>query len=94
MEWTPGLWRYPIAAVYAVVSLVASGHAVLHKRDTRAAIGWVGAIWLATMLGTLFCVWLGINRIERRARALRTKDPPRARTQGLASVRQIWSSGR
>ncbi len=68
-------WPYLTAAVHAVISLVASGHAVLHKRDTRAAIGWVGAIWLSPILGTLFYVWLGVNRIHRRARALRTERP-------------------
>jgi hypothetical protein len=52
------------------VLYVASGHAVLSKRDTRAAIGWVGVIWLAPLLGVLLYVWLGINRIERRARSL------------------------
>ncbi|MBI5016970.1 MAG: cardiolipin synthase [Deltaproteobacteria bacterium] len=61
--------------LYVVVSVAASGHVVLHKRDTRAAIGWVGAIWLAPILGTLLYIWLGINRIERRARALRTNRP-------------------
>jgi cardiolipin synthase len=31
---------------------------------------------MAPILGALLYVWLGINRIERRARALRTKRPP------------------
>jgi cardiolipin synthase len=77
------LWPYLAGVLYAVVSLVASGHAVLRKRDTRAAIGWVGLIWLAPILGTLLYVWLGINRIERRARALRTKRPPPGPPAGL-----------
>jgi len=66
------LWPHLAAALYTIVSLVASGHAVLHKRDTRAAIGWVGTIWLAPIIGTLLYFWLEINRIGRRARALRT----------------------
>jgi len=69
------IWPYVTAVFQLVLALVASGHAVLSKRDTRAAIGWVGVIWLAPFLGVLLYVWLGINRIERRARALRADRP-------------------
>lgn len=77
------LWPYPATMLYLVISLVTSGHAALRKRGTRAAIGWVGAIWLAPILGTLLYVWLRINRIERRARELRTKRPPPGPPAGL-----------
>jgi cardiolipin synthase A/B len=60
-----------LAAVGFVVSLVASSHVVLYKRDSRSAIAWTGLIWLAPFVGTLLYVLLGINRIERRARTLR-----------------------
>lgn len=63
---------FVLAAVSFVVSLVASGHVVLYKRDSRAAIAWAGLIWLAPFVGTLLYVLLGINRIERRARTLRS----------------------
>lgn len=71
------------APLHVVVSLAASGHAVLFKRDTRAAIGWVGIIWLAPVVGTLLYVWLGINRIERRARSLRLNRPRPELSPGL-----------
>ncbi|MFT5094948.1 MAG: cardiolipin synthase [Porticoccaceae bacterium] len=60
-----------LAAASVVVSLIASGHVVLYKRDCRAAIAWAGLIWLAPFVGTGLYVVLGINRIERRARTLR-----------------------
>ena len=41
---------------------VASAHAVMHKRDVRAAIGWAGIIWLTPILGTLLYVVFGVNR--------------------------------
>lgn len=69
------LWFYVAEVLNVVLALTASGHAVLSKRDTRAAIGWVGVIWLAPLPGVLLYVWLGINRIERRARLLRAKRP-------------------
>lgn len=68
-------WPYATAMVNVVLALIATGHAVLSKRDTRAAIGWVGVIWLAPLLGVLLYIWLGINRIERRARSLRADRP-------------------
>ena len=39
-------WPYLAAVLDVSIALVASGHAVLYKRDTRSAIGWVGLIWL------------------------------------------------
>ena len=72
-------WPWVAAALHLVLAVLAAGHAVLSKRDTRAAIGWVGVIWLAPYLGVLCYIWLGINRIERRARSLRA-DRPRPRS--------------
>jgi cardiolipin synthase A/B len=68
---------WPVVAVVLTVSLsaVASGHAILNKRDSRAAVGWVGLIWLAPVLGAGLYALLGINRIQRRAagqRAIRS----------------------
>lgn len=62
-----------LALLVLLASLIASGHAVLYKRDSRAAISWTGLIWLAPFVGTVLYVLLGINRIERRARHLRTR---------------------
>ena len=59
-----------------LASLVASSHAVLHKRDHRALAGWVGVIWLAPFSGSLLYLMFGINRIERRGQALRRGDLP------------------
>jgi hypothetical protein len=50
---------------------VTACHAVLYKRDTRAAIAWVGFIWFVPIFGSLLYLWLGINRVHRRARSLR-----------------------
>lgn len=77
------VWPYVAALLNVVISLVASGHAVLSKRDTRAAIGWVGIIWLAPAIGVLLYVWLGINRIERRARFLRSDRTRPGLSSGL-----------
>ncbi len=83
MDQILAFWPYVAAVLNVILALVASGHAVLSKRDTRAAIGWVGVIWLAPMLGVLLYVWLGINRIERRARSLRADRPRPGSSAGL-----------
>ena len=84
-------WPHIAAALITTASFVASAHAVLNKRDTRAAIAWVGVIWLTPLLGTLLYIWLGINRIRRRARQLRG-DPnhaPRRSAEDICSEELI-----
>ena len=49
------------------VAALAAGHVILHKRDVRAAIGWVGLILLSPFMGAAAYYLLGINRIRRRA---------------------------
>lgn len=48
-----------------------AGHALLHKRDTRAVIAWVGFIALIPLAGAALYWVLGVNRVRRRARLLR-----------------------
>lgn len=75
------IWPYVALLLNVLMAAVASAHAVLHKREARAAIAWVGLIWLAPVVGTGLYVWLGINRIQRRAQSLRSD---RHRSDGAA----------
>lgn len=61
-----------LGGIALVLAIVASGHAVLYKRDPRAAIGWVGFIWLAPLVGPLFYFIFGVNRLRRQAVSLRS----------------------
>jgi cardiolipin synthase len=54
------------------VAIAASSHVILHKTDTRAATAWVGLIWLVPFVGAILYVFLGINRIQRRAKLLKS----------------------
>jgi cardiolipin synthase len=65
------LWHLALAGLALLLSVVASGHAVLYKRDSRAAIGWVGFVWLVPLLGAVLYFTFGINRIRRQAILLR-----------------------
>jgi cardiolipin synthase len=55
-----------------LVATLASAHVILNKHDTRSAIAWVGFIWLVPFFGTALYLLLGINRIRRRARELKS----------------------
>jgi len=68
--WTEINLAYPLLFTLAsfVVALVTSAHVVLYKRDVRAAIGWVGMIWLTPMVGSVLYWAFGINRVKRKAR--------------------------
>lgn len=59
-------WPYIAAALSLLLSVIVSAHILLHKREVRAAIGWIGLTWLAPILGSLLYLVLGINRIKRR----------------------------
>lgn len=82
-------WPYAIAAVAFVVSVVAALHVVTRKRDVRAAIGWVGLIFLVPGVGALLYAMFGLNRIQRRASQLH-----RARRRLLLSTPQAISIAR
>jgi cardiolipin synthase len=65
------MWRVALGGLAILLSLVASGHAVLYKRDSRAAIAWVGFVWLLPLLGAVFYFIFGVNRLRRQAALLR-----------------------
>jgi cardiolipin synthase len=56
----------------------------LNKKNVRAAIGWIGLIWFAPVIGIALYYLFGINRIKRRARARLEEfdplDPPSTTT--------------
>jgi cardiolipin synthase len=70
MNWLALIYKYwpHVAAGFDLFAcLLASGHALLHKRDNRAATIWIGAIWTLPALGPLLYLALGVNRIRRHA---------------------------
>ena len=74
MDWPALLtrfWPHLFAGFSFLAALLASAHAVLHKRDSRAAVLWLGFIWLLPAVGPVLYLALGINRIRRRALSLR-----------------------
>jgi cardiolipin synthase len=64
-------WHWSAIAFTFGLALFACGHAVLYKRETRAAIGWVGFICLVPLIGSVLYFVFGVNRLRRRAVLLR-----------------------
>jgi cardiolipin synthase len=65
------IWPHIIAAVSLALMIIASAHVVMYKKDTRAAIGWIGVVVMSPILGAVAYSVLGINRVQRRAINLR-----------------------
>jgi len=63
-------WPHLAAGFGLLAALLASAHALLHKRDSRATTLWLGFIWLLPLFGPIFYLVLGVNRIRRRAVSL------------------------
>lgn len=66
-----------VGALTLVAAVAAAGHAILYKRDPRAAVGWVGLIVLVPVAGAVLYVLFGINRVRRRAAERRRAAGPR-----------------
>src|SRR5208283_4253833 len=78
MDWLEQIsrfWPHLAAGFDFLAALFASVHALLHKRDPRAATLWIGVIWLMPLFGPILYLVLGVNRIRRRAISLRLNKP-------------------
>jgi cardiolipin synthase len=60
-----------LSVVIFAAAVVASGHAVIYKREPRAAALWIVVIWLVPAAGPVLYVLLGFNRVRRQAVAMR-----------------------
>ncbi len=58
------LWGFVVA-----LSIASAAHALLHKKDPRAALGWIVLCLVLPGIGAIFYWLLGVNRIKTRARS-------------------------
>ncbi len=65
-------WPLLLAFLALMVAVALTLHIVLTKRNTSAAVAWVGLVWLSPVVGALSYVLLGVNRIHKRARGIRS----------------------
>ncbi len=82
-------WPWVVSLAAFALAVVTSAHAILYKRDVRAAIGWTGLIWLSPFIGAVLYTVLGVNRLQRKAGRLRRRPlflPPDS--SGVVSLSQ------
>jgi cardiolipin synthase len=60
-----------LLALHAVLALLSAGHALLHKRDPRAALGWIAVSLAYPLVGPILYYLFGINRLQTRAHLLK-----------------------
>lgn len=61
--------------MFIALQVFVTAHILCHKDDVKSSIGWIGLVWLTPIVGSIFYIVFGINRIRRRALALRNKGP-------------------
>ena len=59
-----------LAPVGFLIAIAVTIHVLLNKRDIGAATAWIGLAWLSPIIGGIFYLLLGINRVRRRAQRL------------------------
>ena len=84
-----------VAAIFHLVLAPATGiHALLFKRDSRAAFGWIALCVLLPIAGPILYLLLGVNRIRRRAARLRWPALRIGHERGRPSRRDADASDR
>jgi cardiolipin synthase A/B len=66
---SPSFITLAITGLHTVLALVVTGHALRTKRDPGSAVAWIGLAWLSPVVGSVIYALLGINRVQRRAKA-------------------------
>jgi cardiolipin synthase len=61
-----------LAFLGLVLGVVAAGHALLYKRKPQSAFGWIALCLTLPYAGALLYYLFGINRVQTRARKLRS----------------------
>jgi cardiolipin synthase len=80
-----GVWGYVLAALSLLLAITASGHAILFKRDSRAATLWIALVWFVPLFGAFFYFVLGINRMRRGKILIADAEARRRTTSNLVA---------
>jgi cardiolipin synthase A/B len=66
---SPSLITLAITVLHTLLALAVTAHALKTKRDPGSAVAWIGLAWLSPVVGSVIYALLGINRVQRRAKA-------------------------
>ncbi len=64
-----------LIVINALLVIVTAGHALLYKRDPRAALGWISVCVIFPFAGPFLYFLFGINRVQTRAKKLQRSLP-------------------
>jgi len=78
VEWSSPVIETAAAILYVLLALVVTVDVLLKKSDVRSALGWIGAVWLAPIFGSILYYLFGINRVTRRALKMNRLDNAQA----------------
>jgi cardiolipin synthase len=70
MDWL----NWTLVTLHTCAGFATAGHALLHKRDPRAALGWIAVCLTFPFAGPLLYFLFGINRVRTRARELNQRS--------------------
>ena len=65
-------YLYFIVAFHFVLATYSAIHALIYKKDSRAAFGWIAVSILLPFLGPLLYFIFGVNRVRKRAHELKS----------------------
>ena len=66
--------EFLLAIAHIALAAAVTIDVLLKKSDVRAALGWIGLVWLAPIFGSVLYFLFGINRVTRRALRLGRLD--------------------
>ncbi len=69
-----------ITLLHTALALAVTGHALRTKRDPGSAVAWIGLAWLSPVVGSVIYALLGVNRVQRRAKAAAARRAQQQRT--------------
>lgn len=67
-------WQWWWLQALSLIGVAAAWHALLNKRDPRAALGWMAVALALPLVGVLLYLLFGINRVRSRARRRRSRQ--------------------
>ena len=67
-------WNWIAPGIHITLATIAAAHAMLFKRDPRAALGWVTVCLFIPFAGPILYYMFGINRIHTHARMLANRS--------------------
>ena len=67
-------WHWIALGIHITLATLAAAHAMLFKRDPRAALGWITVSLFMPFAGPILYYTFGINRIQTHARMLANRS--------------------